>query len=991
MEKLLFFENNFYYQELNQSILPKVYYQGSNRVLPNQKDIKLGVKELELEEIQEEKLDVNTGNIAITIKNEGGYPIRSIVIDDMEVEIVKNINQNEKTYMELKTKAVKYYDSYKISHIVYEKEGKEESIEVEGKINLQFFKDITKYEEWQEIDGESAQNYRLLTDIDFSGKVNPNYNVSIGRLEAPEEGHTIKNLNIVTQQSKGLIKELKISMKHIHFENITIQSSVSGQYEGIILNNTAEIEDISFKNITIQAPKMNFVACISKNVSNRIDKIQLESITCQGNSYVAGFISNMSESSCMNIRGNDIKINATGDSIGGIFGNIACPNYNIDQPTRNILIENSNISGRNYVGGAIGAGRIYNVTSNHNIINGNTYVGGISGNSGVNSKYAYANSVEVYGSGSNIGGAVGYKNSLSVGKITNSIVEGTTTSSNNVGGFTGGSAQTFYAIEVNSTRVVSKGNNVGAFIGRTDAGNNTSLYECYAKDCYIEGNNNIGGLVGCVQEGNIWNNYTNTEVIALGDNAGGIAGYIKNQNTTNIGDNEIKIYKNNVAGSKVTANNNIGGLIGKTDKELYLASQFIDNYIEAYLTGKDLNTMSLGIGSNKQYNEKLENMHVYRYSSLNGINPNQENDNLLNVGFLVEEDLKQVSTYQTKLKWSTSTWNFEVINQGKYPILKRSTFTEQEGINLPRDAEHMVDSQNTISPMNIEEEVPLEAFEYEGKEIEVYDRYSIISSSDGKEVRREERLYVKDGKLYIIDGTLDMIVNNLIIDSYNGKEYETILGEDGYIYDLKEPLHYPEDFKNGDIISMSNNLHTGYKITTVTYKDGSSIQFNYQTGKVLNEAKVEKDIGILEYIGEQLTADKKLIENTIESYEQSKKLAEKLESLPIEVAIERRQEQDVISNNTSEQIEEGQTSISQNIYITSYNVKENRFVVYKEEEILDTKKEDVESENQKIEKENLTEYYGKKEKKLSKNGIIYIFFIIGSILIALGILYKKKR
>lgn len=75
--------------------------------------------------------------------------------------------------------------------------------------------------------------------------------------------------------------------------------------------------------------------------------------------------------------------------------------------------------------------------------------------------------------------------------------------------------------------MVNKGDYVGGFVGRTDAGNASNIICNYLQDCYVEGNNYVGGLVGCVQTGNIYYNYSNTEIVALGENIGGVVGYIK--------------------------------------------------------------------------------------------------------------------------------------------------------------------------------------------------------------------------------------------------------------------------------------------------------------------------------------------------------------------------------------------------------------------------------------------------------------------------------
>ena len=84
------------------------------------------------------------------------------------------------------------------------------------------------------------------------------------------------------------------------------------------------------------------------------------------------------------------------------------------------------------------------------------------------------------------------------------------------------------------------------------------------------------------------------------------------------------------------------------------------------------------------------------------------------------------------------------------------------------------------------------------------------------------------------------VANNLIVDSYNGKEYETVLGSDGKLYDLKEPITYPENFVNSDIESIGNNLNNDLHEVEVTYKNGDKTKFNYQTGEVISSCQKPK-------------------------------------------------------------------------------------------------------------------------------------------------------
>ena len=184
------------------------------------------------------------------------------------------------------------------------------------------------------------------------------------------------------------------------------------------------------------------------------------------------------------------------------------------------------------------------------------------------------------------------------------------------------------------------------------------------------------------------------------------------------------------------------------------------------------------------------------------------------------EELRQTDTYISKLKWSTKTWNMDVIADNKYPILKNSKLTDQKGIDLPIDSEHIIESAEKFAEMqSIETQETLEqTFEYSDKTIQTYSTYSVITSSDGTKATRNAKLYVKDNTLYALPSVLASetsknseivpIANNLILDSYNGKQYETVLGSDGRVYDLKEPITYPENFVNADIESIGKMIYT---------------------------------------------------------------------------------------------------------------------------------------------------------------------------------------
>ena len=285
----------------------------------------------------------------------------------------------------------------------------------------------------------------------------------------------------------------------------------------------------------------------------------------------------------------------------------------------------------------------------------------------------------------------------------------------------------------------------------------------------------------------------------------------------------------------------------------------------------------------------------------------------------------------------------------------------------------------------------------------------MIGSSDGSQVTRSAKLYVKDNNLYAIPSVLNSevsegleivpVANNLILDNYNGKEYETVLGSDGKIYDLKEPIEYPENFLNSDIESIGNNLNSDEKEVEVTYKNGDKIKFNYQTGEIISssEANSEKT-GLFDYLKEKIaeigdTSANEVSQDIITKYEESKELQTKLEETSVEEAIEKQNianaEQEIGGITTTEN-NVTNNSLTKNKYISVYDEKIDDYLIYNEEELLDTTKEEVVSENEKIKANNLNEYYESEgETKNTKLGIVWIVIIIIGVGITLFVLGKK--
>ena len=170
------------------------------------------------------------------------------------------------------------------------------------------------------------------------------------------------------------------------------------------------------------------------------------------------------------------------------------------------------------------------------------------------------------------------------------------------------------------------------------------------------------------------------------------------------------MYRNSVEGAKIEAKENIGGLIGYIEKDLYMLegqNYYHNNYVHAYLTSEDPITVSLGIGSSKVENEKLTNFHVYKYSKINDQYINEDIDNIKETQYVTADQLKQENTYKNTFSWGTN-YLYTTLANNKYPILN-SMKTEQEGIELPEDPIDAQTAQANIQQIaeNMENKIPL--------------------------------------------------------------------------------------------------------------------------------------------------------------------------------------------------------------------------------------------------------------------------------------------
>ena len=978
--KMLKFDNNFNYENIENGILPKLNNAELTNLLPNQEDIQIPSNDIFIEEVKTLRTDNNNVQIQLIINNPNEYEINDIQIENMEHTILENRTVNQKTYLKLKATPIKYYDFYIINKITYAIGEENITLEVYDIINEAFYKEIAKYEDWQNIDKESYENYRLLTDLDFAGKQDVNNSLRINRLITEGKMHTLKNVTLEAKDKKiSLIEESKNLIENINFENITIKSPYN--YSGVISNNMGDIQNVNFNNINIEAEENSYIGCIGVN-KGKIQNIKLNNINIIGKEKIGGFIGETDDTVINNIIGKNIVVKGK-NRVGGIIGLISA--YRSATPNMgtitNLKIENSEITGDGMF-----AGSIYGTQDGNSIIKENLSsisckvvgvdnVGGIAGYSswqGQGVKNVNVVNSQIIGEGEKIGGIFGEGGNLTNSYIRNSEIIANNVNSQKIGGIIGKLSWGMNNIGLIESNVTTNGENVGGITGI-----NSDIIRTYSLDSTVVGKNNVGAITGSSNFGNMQYVYTNSDVTGSGKAVGGFIGYLDNSKMTNLS-NVTYINNSYYAGGTITGKENVGGAVGEIAKTIYDEDgkqRYYSNYVEANLVSEDKEKVSLGIGNMKEENPKFINTYYYKYSKVNGEYPDDKIEPYIpQENYLVEEELKNKETYTNKIKWvNNGYYNYQILNENKYPLLQvnNQILDYQEGIEIPTD------------PTNsINEELEYE-FTYQDKKIKTYKTYSEIYDKEGNSVKRKSKIYVKDGQLYLLDSNMPIVPKNFIFDTYNEKEYETVLGTDGKMYDLKESLTYPENFKNEGIKEIGNNLDTDKKEIEVLYKNGDKIKFNYQTGEVIYREKLEENkTNLLDYIGDKLKPKEETIFQNEKDYEETKELMNKLEEMPVEEA----------KNETIEDSENDNAEGNSSNYVTAYNKEKHKYEIYSEDELLNTSKQTVLTENEKIETNNLANFYSAQiSKNVSRKGKTVIYVIICVVIIILVILLKKKR
>lgn len=328
------------------------------------------------------------------------------------------------------------------------------------------------------------------------------------------------------------------------------------------------------------------------------------------------------------------------------------------------------------------------------------------------------------------------------------------------------------------------------------------------------------------------------------------------------------------------------------------------------------------------------------------------------------------------------------------------------------------DGNKEIKLLDIQ--VPITETNVNGNTVQTFAHCSKIIQDEENSVYKEQQIFVKNGYMYVIDGKMNNKNGLALIDTYNNNQYETILGEDGVMYDLLTEIKYPSNFKNKNIVSMTTNVDNNNNIVLVYYSNGRVYGFNYVTGEEVYDNNVqEENVSLSNYILENLSVANISYKINKSDYIAATELASKLDKVSIDEAIEKvnkDNEENIEVNIDTENFTNNDENISQtnnitennvlntttnninnvdNKYVTTYDAGTQSYVVYSTAELIKSDAPKTLTENEKINgNKDLISYYtnlSTSKSKLKDTGIIIISLIVASICAILVVLYKKTN
>lgn len=425
-------------------------------------------------------------------------------------------------------------------------------------------------------DAETMVYFKMVDDIDMSGKDWTMYNISVNnayKYNFDGNDHTISNF--------------------------TYTGTSGASFFGAITGGS-KVHDLKFNKVVLSDEEggSNSVGTVSYNIINgEIDNVDITdatitSATSNGNNTGTGAIaSRLYTGSISNCDVENLTMNTTAERVGGIIGVNAEDEGS--KSITNCTIKNAKIEGNGHVGGIVGRSATAkaivisncDVLGTDNVIKGTASVGGIIGESG---GVATISNCDVTGTsitctGDATGGIAGYVNkegsSISYCKVSNSTFTSVTRTGGIVGRIGGNinesKTEIHNCVVTNITCTVS-GQCLGGICGRNHLDKSVSIYNCKVQATLNSKTSDlglVGGIIGHAGGSTtIYNCVTSGDYTSTHRCVGGIVGATATTSKDGVyttgsttGYDGTNIYQCAYLGGTLTAIGRSGGIVGYSE------------------------------------------------------------------------------------------------------------------------------------------------------------------------------------------------------------------------------------------------------------------------------------------------------------------------------------------------------------------------------------------------------------------------------------------
>ena len=319
-----------------------------------------------------------------------------------------------------------------------------------------------------------------------------------------------------------------------------------------------------------------------------------------------------------------------------------------------------------------------------------------------------------------------------------------------------------------------------------------------------------------------------------------------------------------------------------------------------------------------------------------------------------------------------------------------------DGLALTTDYKiYDISSKKTLSSLLqtgiLSKEVSLYESNVNGTSIKAYYNFSKVIDNNGNESIRDGQLVSRDGRLYLFSLSDSVKQDMNLFNTYNTDEYQVTL-MNGSLTALKNKLKYPGYFNNSDIVEVSFDKNSDQTVMFVRYSNDYVYAFDYYKGDELYSYGTKMSTSLFKFIFDGFSGDDNLASSN-ETYGESKNLLKELDKLTNQEVLDKLNPGMNDSDNDEEISKpitgsnEG-TNYNEEVdtqYIQVYNYETNSYHVYSVSELLNSEKEEVSSETDKINNDTfLYNYFYNKTNTMDNIVKIIIFVvIIGIILVNL--------